>query len=280
MIQAKRDKLNIKKLNPPGVFKKNKGKRALGEKFDSKFYPENYKNNVLYMDYNDLLDNLYMESKGIDYGLRCYKDYNKNKANKKKNILVSELPDTNNNSNKRLDKEDDNKLKKYVNNQFTFKQNYENNLDANQNININQDENLEQNNYDNNQENNILEDENKKNIIENINNNNFEQTSDINKENNNINENYEYQDFRLNYVMTKLGLESLIPIFEQYHMSFNDILFLSKEDLEEIGLKIFQKNRLISFIEEYSAQAKNYSLEEIETFFEENKIFNITNDKE
>ena len=256
MIQAKRDKLNIKKLNPPGVFKKNKGKRALGEKFDSKFYPENYKNNVLYMDYNDLLDNLYMESKGIDYGLRCY------------------------NSNKRLDKEDDNKLKKYVNNQFTFKQNYENNLDANQNININQDENLEQNNYDNNQENNILEDENKKNIIENINNNNFEQTSDINKENNNINENYEYQDFRLNYVMTKLGLESLIPVFEQYHMSFNDILFLSKEDLEEIGLKIFQKNRLISFIEEYSAQAKNYSLEEIETFFEENKIFNITNNQE
>ena len=280
MIQAKRDKLNIKKLNPPGVFKKNKGKRALGEKFDSKFYPENYKNNVLYMDYNDLLDNLYMESKGIDYGLRCYKDYNKNKTNKKKNILVSELPDTNDNSNKRLDKENDNKLKKYVNNQFTFKQNYENNLDANQNININQDENLEQNNYDNNQENNILEDENTKNIIENINNNNFEQTSDINKENNNINENYEYQDFRLNYVMTKLGLESLIPIFEQYHMSFNDILFLSKEDLEEIGLKIFQKNRLISFIEEYSAQAKNYSLEEIETFFEENKIFNITNNQE
>ena len=100
------------------------------------------------------------------------------------------------------------------------------------------------------------------------------------KENNNINENYEYQDFRLNYVMTKLGLESLIPVFEQYHMSFNDILFLSKEDLEEIGLKIFQKNRLISFIEEYSAQAKNYSLEEIETFFEENKIFNITNEQE
>ena len=155
--------------------------------------------------------------------LLCTKIKFSNKANKKKNILVSELPDTNDNSNKRLDKEDDNKLKKYVNNQFTFKQNYENNSDANQNININQDENLEQNNYDNNQENNILEDENTKNIIENNNNNNFEQTSDINKENNNINENYEYQDFRLNYVMTKLGLESLIPIFEQYHMSFNDI---------------------------------------------------------
>jgi hypothetical protein len=75
LIQAKRDKLNINKLNPPGVFKKNKGKRDLGEKYDSKFYPSNYKNNVLYSNYNDLLDNLYMEKKGIDFGLRSYKNY-------------------------------------------------------------------------------------------------------------------------------------------------------------------------------------------------------------
>jgi hypothetical protein len=68
LIQAKRDKLNINKLNPPGVFKKNKGKRDLGEKYDSKFYPSNYKNNVLYSNYNDLLDNLYMEKKELILG--------------------------------------------------------------------------------------------------------------------------------------------------------------------------------------------------------------------
>ena len=87
LIQAKRDKLDINKLNPPGVFKKKKGKRDLGEKYDSKFYPSNYKNNVLYSNYNDLLDTLYMEEKGIDFGLRSYKNYNKknskNKINKK-----------------------------------------------------------------------------------------------------------------------------------------------------------------------------------------------------
>ena len=37
MRQAKRDKLNIKKLNPPGIFKKRKGNREFGEKFESKY---------------------------------------------------------------------------------------------------------------------------------------------------------------------------------------------------------------------------------------------------
>ena len=80
--------------------------------------------------------------------------------------------------------------------------------------------------------------------------------------------------------MGKLGLESLIPIFEQYHMSFNDILFLTKDDLDELGLKIFQKNRLISFIQEYSSKAKNFTREEIQAFFEENRIYNISNNQE
>ena len=82
LIQAKRDKLNIKKLNPPGAFKKKRGKRELGEKFDSKFYPNNYKKDVYYMNYDDLLDNLYMEKKGIDIQFRSSK--NTNNTNKKK----------------------------------------------------------------------------------------------------------------------------------------------------------------------------------------------------
>ena len=74
-------------MNPPGIFKKKKGQRNLGEKFNSKFYPDNYKKDVLYMNYEDLLDNLYMGNKGIDFGLRSYKNYNeKNKKKKKKNL--------------------------------------------------------------------------------------------------------------------------------------------------------------------------------------------------
>lgn len=279
LIQAKRDNLNIKKLNPPGIFKKKKGQRNLGEKYNSKFYPDNYKKDVLYMNYDDLLDNLYMENKGIDFGLRSYKNYNKKNNNTmRKNIDSKKQYDDKNKDDKiefRINKGNDNDLmKKYVNNQFTFKQN-DNNLELNNNMDIN----LESNNSNNNQEND-LENNNTEKIIINKNNENYEQEPIINEDNNNITENIGYEDIRLNYVMTKLGLEDLLPIFEQYHMSFNDILFLTKDDLNELGLKIFQKNRLISFVEEYSAKAKNYTLEEIETFFEENKIYNITNNED
>ena len=279
LIQAKRDNLNIKKLNPPGIFKKKKGQRNLGEKYNSKFYPDNYKKDVLYMNYDDLLDNLYMENKGIDFGLRSYKNYNKKNNNiMRKNIDSKKQYDDTNKEDKiefRINKGNDNDLmKKYVNNQFTFKQN-DNNLELNNNMDIN----LESNNSNNNQEND-LENNNTEKIIINKNNENYEQEPIINEDNNNITENIGYEDIRLNYVMTKLGLEDLLPIFEQYHMSFNDILFLTKDDLNELGLKIFQKNRLISFVEEYSAKAKNYTLEEIETFFEENKIYNITNNED
>ena len=279
LIQAKRDNLNIKKLNPPGIFKKKKGQRNLGEKYNSKFYPDNYKKDVLYINYDDLLDNLYMENKGIDFGLRSYKNYNKKNNNiMRKNIDSKKQYDDTNKEDKiefRINKGNDNDLmKKYVNNQFTFKQN-DNNLELNNNMDIN----LESNNSNNNQEND-LENNNTEKIIINKNNENYEQEPIINEDNNNITENIGYEDIRLNYVMTKLGLEDLLPIFEQYHMSFNDILFLTKDDLNELGLKIFQKNRLISFVEEYSAKAKNYTLEEIETFFEENKIYNITNNED
>ena len=278
LIQAKRDNLNIKKLNPPGIFKKKKGQRNLGEKFNSKFYPDNYKKDVLYMNYDDLLDNLYMENKGIDFGLRSYKNYNKKNNNiMRKNIDSKKQYDDKNKDDKiefRINKGNDNDLmKKYVNNQFTFKQN-DNNLELNNNMDIN----LESNNSNNNQENDL--ENNTEKIIINKNNENYEQERIINEDNNNITENIGYEDIRLNYVMTKLGLEDLLPIFEQYHMSFNDILFLTKDDLNELGLKIFQKNRLISFVEEYSAKSKNYTLEEIETFFEENKIYNITNNED
>ena len=267
-------------MNPPGIFKKKKGENNLGEKYNSKFYPDNYKNDVLYMNYDDLLDNLYMENKGIDFGLRSYKNYNlKNKKKLKKNIDSKKQEEKNKNKDEkiefRINKVNDNELmKKYVNNQFTFKQNNDNNFELNNNIDMN----LELNNNNNNQEDDLENNDTERIIIDNNNNkNNFEQKPIINEDNNYITENIGYEDIRLNYVMTKLGLESLLPIFEQYHMSFNDILFLTKDDLNELGLKIYQKNRLISFVEEYSAKAKNYTLEELENFFEENKIYNIAN---
>ena len=133
------------------------------------------------------------------------------------------------------------------------------------------------NNYEN-DENNILNKyEENSNIPEEEEIDNNENNNENNNNANNINVS---EDIRLNYVMEKLGLESLIGVFESYHMSFNDVLFLTKDDLNELGFKIYQKNRLISFIEEYTSKAKNFTLDEIKEFFEENNIYNLTNNQE
>ena len=313
----------------------------MGEKYDSKFYPNNYKKDVLYMNYEDLLDNLYMESKGIDYQLRSSKKYNINKKKNENNnynydnysndkndnnfnqnihnININNINNINNYNDKNEDKEHEIIINKNNNNDITFKLNQNNiNIDDKENNkknvlrgkpnklkekitsiknNIpkyeNENNNL-MNNYNYN-ENNILnryndnsnypeeemENPNKNEYIgedKNQENNNYERIT-INNENN-INDVNKSEDIRLNFVMQKLGLESLIHIFENYHMSFNDVLFLTRDDLNELGLKIFQKNRLISFIEEYTSKAKNYTLEEIQAFFEENSIYNLSGNQE
>lgn len=325
-------------MNPPGVFKKNRGKRDLGEKFDSKFYPKNYKKDVIYMNYEDLLDNLYMEKKGIDYQLRpsnnnmiindkkenqMYNDFNfennsnnnninansnynkenndffknnKNEINNDNNDFLKNNKNDTKNINKKNNTNEENEddeiiMKTNKNNQFTFSQKSGNNFDLNFNKNenniklrgrpnkiksdiINKDNNLS-NRYNNNDNCNIPEEgEEQNNDIENENNDNNED-NDIN--NHNLND---IEDSRLSFVLQKLGLESLIKVFESYHMSFNDLLFLSKDDLNELGFKIYQKNRLISFIEEYTSKAKNYTLEEIKTFFDENSLLNISSNQE
>ena len=269
-------------MNPPGVFKKAKGKREFGEKYDSKFYPDNYKKDVIYMNYNDLLDDIYMENKGIDFGLRCYKNYNKAQEKRKNRTKNPKRHFLENDNSEKHTKDDVNELmKKYVNNQFTFKQNYDNKFDPNEEIIIiNKDTNLEQNNDMNNPENKMENINIEKNLVNQNDNYKDQNRVIIGEKDDDLNRNIQYEDIRLKYVMEKLGLDSLIPIFEQYHMSFNDILFLTKDDLNELGLKIFQKNRLISFIEEYSSQSKNYTLEEIQTFFDKNKIYNISNIQE
>ena len=86
------------------------------------------------------------------------------------------------------------------------------------------------------------------------------------------------EDQRLIYVLKKLRLEKIINIFANNFMTFNDILFLTRDNLNEFGLLLFQKIRLFSFIEDYKSFAKNFSLEEIKTFFRTNKKYNISKD--
>ena len=83
-----------------------------------------------------------------------------------------------------------------------------------------------------------------------------------------------YNDPRLSYTMYRLGLDSLTHILEGNNITFNDLLFLTKEDLTDMNFHIYQKNRILNFIEEFQKKSKDYSEEEIENFFNMNPKYN------
>ena len=91
---------------------------------------------------------------------------------------------------------------------------------------------------------------------------------------NDINNEVTYTDPRLSYTMYRLGLDSLTHILEGHNITFNDLLFLTKEDLTDMNFHIYQKNRLLNFIEEFQKKSKDYSEEEIENFFNLNPKYN------
>ena len=91
----------------------------------------------------------------------------------------------------------------------------------------------------------------------------------FNDDNNNNNE----EDDRLMYVLITLGLGTLIEIFNEKNISFIDLLLLSKESLKEIGLEMYQRNRIYNFSTSFNRFAKTYSLKEISEFFNSNKQF-------
>ena len=83
------------------------------------------------------------------------------------------------------------------------------------------------------------------------------------------------EDDRLAYTLITLDLGNLIHIFEDNNISFIDMLLLSKDDLIELQLEIFQRNRILNFAKLFSKYAKNYSIKEISDFFTFNKQFII-----
>ena len=83
----------------------------------------------------------------------------------------------------------------------------------------------------------------------------------------------EDDDDRLTYTLITLDLGNLIHIFEDNNISFVDMLLLTKEDLIELQLEIFQRNRILNFSRLFTKYAKNYSIQEISDFFTFNKQF-------
>ena len=80
-------------------------------------------------------------------------------------------------------------------------------------------------------------------------------------------------DDRLTYTLITLDLGDLIHIFEENNISFVDMLLLSKDDLKELQLKLYQRNRILNFSTLFNRYAKNYSISEISDFFSFNQKF-------
>ena len=130
-----------------------------------------------------------------------------------------------------------------------MEQNYTNQIQNNKNIQDYQDENKNTNDYITNQD-----------ALDN------EQIEEAENEG-------EDDDDRLTYTLITLDLGNLIHIFEDNNISFVDMLLLTKEDLIELQLEIYQRNRILNFSKLFTKYAKNYSIQEISDFFTFNKQF-------
>ena len=122
---------------------------------------------------------------------------------------------------------------------------------------------------------------NNMNKIESDNNNIYNETdlmeqnyrNKFNQEIENNNEEEEDEDDRLTYTLITLNLGDLIHIFEENNISFIDMLLLTQEDLKELQLSLYQRNRIYNFSLLFNKYAKNYSISEISDFFSFNKQF-------
>ena len=92
-----------------------------------------------------------------------------------------------------------------------------------------------------------------------------------------IMQNYNNDD-RLHYTLLTLGLEELVNLFMDNNITFVDLLLLCKEDLIDLRLPLYQRNRIFNFAQMFNKYAKNYTINEITDFFVFHKqfIFNST----
>jgi hypothetical protein len=82
-------------------------------------------------------------------------------------------------------------------------------------------------------------------------------------------------DQRLDIVLSVLDLEHLIDLFYKNRLNFNDLLFLTKDDLIELDVSLAARNRILRFAESYKQYGKEYTVEEIFDFFHKYKSFII-----
>ena len=105
------------------------------------------------------------------------------------------------------------------------------------------------------------------------NHNNTKLKPDKNKKefNNNLNNNQSNDDPRLMLTMRQLNIESALPKLKDNKITFNDLLLLSRKDLIDLGLSMIERNRILNFSLKFLKYGKYYTIDEINSFFDENK---------
>ena len=86
------------------------------------------------------------------------------------------------------------------------------------------------------------------------------------KEQQNIKNNIQLNDQRLELTLIYLYINSILPTFITNEISFHDLLFLSKFDLIELGFSLVERNRIFHFFQKFKRFGKKCIIEEINIF--------------
>ena len=82
-----------------------------------------------------------------------------------------------------------------------------------------------------------------------------------------------YDDKKILFILSNLGLENLYSKFKDNFITYNDLKFLSKDDFVEMKIPIGPRNRIIHFIKEFNKIEKQLDFQELKIFLDEyNKI--------
>ena len=80
-----------------------------------------------------------------------------------------------------------------------------------------------------------------------------------------------YDDKKILFILTNLGLENLYSKFKDNFITYNDLNFLTKDDFIEMKIPIGPRNRIIHFIEEFNKIEHQLNFQELKYFIDEYK---------
>ena len=87
---------------------------------------------------------------------------------------------------------------------------------------------------------------------------------------NNFNNNFYHNinDIRVDYCLQMLNLNNIKNIFHQMNIGFQEMLYLSQNDMKKMGIPKYSQLIIQKFTKDYLEKASFYTAEELEKFFQ------------